>query len=51
MERTEINVGKMRIDVVAEDTVYINLNGFTYYIDDSTNEKIMQLTKDKDGYE
>jgi len=50
MERTEINVGKMRIDVVAEDTVYINLNGFTYYIDDSTNEKIMQLTKDKDGH-
>lgn len=50
MERTEIGIGKIRIDVVAEDVVYINLNGFTYYIDDSTNEKIMQLTKDNNGH-
>ena len=42
MERTEIGIGNMRIDVVHDDTVYINLNGYTYYIDDSTNEQIFK---------
>ena len=42
MERTEIGIGRMRIDVVSEDALYINLNGWTYYIDDSTGEQIMK---------
>ena len=32
----------MRIDVVDDNAVYINLNGYTYYIDDSTGEQIMK---------
>ena len=42
MERTEIGIGNMRIDVVDDNTVYININGYTYYIDDSTNEQIFK---------
>ena len=42
MERTEIGIGNMRIDVVDDNAVYINLNGYTYYIDDSTNEQIFK---------
>ena len=42
MERTEIGIGNMRIDVVDDNMVYINLNGWTYYIDDSTDEQIMK---------
>ena len=42
MERTEIGIGNMRIDVVDDNVVYINLNGYTYYIDDSTNEQIFK---------
>ena len=42
MERTEIGIGNMRIDVVDDNAVYINLNGWTYYIDDSTNEQIFK---------
>ena len=48
MERTEIGIGNMRIDVVAEDALYINLNGYTYYIDDSTNEQIIKKYKEKE---
>ena len=42
IERTEIGIGNMRIDVVDDNAVYINLNGYTYYIDDSTNEQIFK---------
>ena len=42
MERTEIGIGNMRIDVVDDNAVYINLNGYTYYIDDSTNEQLLK---------
>ena len=42
MERTEIGIGNMRIDVVDDNAVYINLNGYTSYIDDSTNEQIFK---------
>ena len=58
MERTEIGIGNMRIDVVDDNALYINLNGWTYYIDDSTDQQIMkkynvynmeaQLDKDKE---
>ena len=47
MERTEIGIGNMRIDVVDDNAVYINLNGYTYYIDDSTGEQIMKKYKDE----
>ena len=33
---------KMNIDVRSTDCVYITINGWTYYIDDSTNEQIVQ---------
>ena len=46
MKRTEIGIGNMRIDVVDDNVVYINLNGWTYYIDDSTDEKILKKWKE-----
>ena len=48
MERTEIGIGNMRIDVVDDNVVYINLNGWTYYIDDSTSEQILEKYKEKE---
>ena len=42
MERTEIGIGNMRIDVVDDNVVYLNINGYTYYMDDSTNEQIFK---------
>ena len=49
MERTEIGIGNMRIDVVDDNALYINLNGWTYYIDDSTGEQILEKYKE-DGW-
>jgi len=37
-----------RIDVVDDNVVYINLNGWTYYIDDSTKEQILEKYKEKE---
>ena len=48
MERTEIGIGNMRIDVVDDNALYINLNGYTYYTDDSTDEQIMKKYKEKE---
>ena len=48
MERTEIGIGNMRSDVGDDNAVYINLNGYTYYIDDSTGEQIMKKYKEKE---
>ena len=31
----------MKIDTRSESSLYIEINGWTYYIDDSTNEQIM----------
>mgnify|MGYP003654252023 CR=1 FL=1 len=31
----------MRIDIPSENVIYIEINGYTYYIDDSTNEQII----------
>ena len=39
----------MKIDVRSEESLYITINGWTYYIEDSTNEQI--ITKWKDGDE
>ena len=48
MERTEIGIGNMRIDVIDDNALYINLNGWTYYIDDSTDEQILKKYKEKE---
>jgi hypothetical protein len=33
----------MLIDVRGPETIYITINGVTYYIDDSTGERIMEV--------
>ena len=38
----------MKIDVKSEESLYITINGWTYYIDDSTNEQIIKKWKDGD---
>ena len=32
----------MKIQVSSENSLYVELNGYTYYIDDSTNEQIVE---------
>ena len=32
----------MKIDIRNKDCLFIELNGYTYYIDDSTNEQIIE---------
>lgn len=32
----------MKIDIRSKESVYIQINDYTYYIDDSTNEQITQ---------
>jgi len=36
----------MKIDIKSENSLYIELNGWTYYIDDSTNEQIIEKSTD-----
>ena len=31
----------MKIDIRSDNSLFIELNGYTYYIDDSTNEQII----------
>ena len=31
----------MNIQINSENSLYVELNGYTYYIDDSTNEQII----------
>ena len=33
---------EMKIDIRSESSLYIEINGWTYYIDDSTNEQIIE---------
>ena len=47
MERTEIKVGKIHITITDEEALMVELNGYTYFIDDSTNENLMKKYKDK----
>ena len=37
----------MKLDIKTNEVVYITINGTTYYIDDSTGEKIVQMWDDK----
>tara|TARA_Y100000593_G_C4156750_1_gene259899 strand:- start:392 stop:658 length:267 start_codon:yes stop_codon:yes gene_type:complete len=41
----------MKIDIRSKESVYIEINGFTYYIDDSSNEQYMNkwITGAEDG--
>ena len=41
----------MKIDVRSEESLYIIMNGWTYYIDDSTDEQIIEKWKDGDEAE
>ena len=41
----------MKIDVRSEESLYITMNGWTYYIDDSTDEQIIKKWKDGDEAE
>ena len=35
----------MKIEIRSNTSLYIEINGHTYYIDDSTNEQIMSVWK------
>jgi len=48
-EKTKIEIGKMVIVVTAEDALHIEMNGYTYFVDDSTNEQLIKKYKDKKG--
>jgi len=37
----------MKIQINSENSLYIELNGYTYYIDDSTNEQIIDKYETK----
>ncbi len=37
----------MQIDIRSESSLYIIINGYVYYIDDSTNEQIIKKWKDE----
>ena len=39
----------MKIDIKTDDCLYIEINGWTYYIDDSTNEQIINVWKSADN--
>ena len=36
----------MKIDIRSEECMYIELNGYIYYIDDTTNEQIIDVWKE-----
>ena len=38
--------GSMKIDVRSDESLYIEINGWTYYIDDSTDEQIIKKWRD-----
>ena len=41
----------MQIDVRTNECVYITINGWVYYIDDSTNEQILKKWKEREENE
>jgi hypothetical protein len=47
MERTEIKVGKITITITDKDSLMVELDGYTYFIDNSTNENLINRYKDK----
>ena len=41
----------MKIDKRSEESVYITINGWVYYIDDSTGEQIMDKWREGSSFE
>ena len=41
METIKKEGDKVKINITSDSSLYIDINGWTYYIDDSTNEQIM----------
>ena len=41
METIKKEGDKVKINITSDSSLYIEINGWTYYIDDSTNEQIM----------
>ena len=41
----------MKIDKRSEESVYITINGWVYYIDDSTGEQIMDKWREEPPFE
>ena len=42
MKKINIEVEKIKIQINSENCLYITIGGWTYYIDDSTNEQITE---------
>ena len=42
----ELDKLKSKVEFRSKDSVYIKLNGWIYYIDDSTNEQIINKWRD-----
>ena len=41
METIKKEGDKVKINITSDSSLYIEINGWTYYIDDSTNEQFM----------
>ena len=39
----------MKIDMISNESVYITINGWVYYIDDSTGEQIIEKWREESG--
>ena len=39
----------MTIDIRNKDCCYVKINGYTFYINDSTDEQIVQVWKTSEG--
>ena len=40
----------MKIDVRSNESLYVELNGWVYYIDDSTNEQIIEKWSEEEQH-
>ena len=38
----------MKIEITSNQSLYITINGYVYYIDDSTNEQIINKWKENE---
>ena len=44
--KNEITINGIKVKLNTDDCLYITINNWTYYIDDSTNEQIMDKWKE-----
>jgi len=47
MFEASIKNNAMKIDIRSAESVFITINGITYYIDDSTGEQIVEVYKEE----